>query len=85
MDPAVIELLKQGGVIMALGLGVVFSLLSVLVFAVYGMSYLAGLIDVPLPLPVAAIGEAAAADDSDVVGAITAAVHAHRNRTGVDR
>jgi sodium pump decarboxylase gamma subunit len=82
MDPAVIELLKQGGVTMALGLGVVFSLLSVLVFAVYGMSYLAGLIE--MPLPVAAIGDAAAADDSDVVVAITAAVHAHRNRTGLD-
>lgn len=83
MDPAVLELLKQGGVIMMLGLGVVFSLLTVLVFAVYGMSYVAGLIDEPPLTPAVQTGPPAARnDDPDVVAAITAAVHQHRRRTG---
>ena len=73
------SLLREGAQLTALGMFVVFVLLSLLVLSTKGMSRLAMLMEARLkaqrsgePLPF--IG-----GDSELIAVVTAAIHAHRN------
>jgi oxaloacetate decarboxylase gamma subunit len=75
------DLLLAGLELMLIGMGIVFGFLTALVFVLHGMSRLASLLD-KTPA-VGAAGPAVvrggtAADDEDVVAAITAAVSRYR-------
>lgn len=63
------ELLQAGLTVTLMGMGVVFVLLTLLVGVVHGMSRFARMIDTSLPNA-----------DEELVGVITAAVTAYRNR-----
>lgn len=72
------ELLSQGVELMIAGMLVVYALLILLVFAVKGTSRLALWIDAAAGTPGASPGPGAPVDDSYLVAAVTAAVHAYR-------
>lgn len=68
----------QGGLTVTLiGMGVVFTLLTLLVYVVQGMSKLARLIE---GRPAAAPNAAVPAADEEIVSAISAAISAYRRR-----
>lgn len=73
-------MLQQGAVLMVLGMGVVFVLLSLLVLAVKGMAGFAARIAPPQSIPAtAATGRAGG--DAELIAVVTAAVHAYRRGT----
>jgi len=77
MEITVVTLLKQGLLLMALGMGVVFVFLGVLVAAVRAMSALAQRL-APEPAPESASALLVPETDADVTAAISAAVHRYR-------
>lgn len=80
------QLLQAGINVTAIGMGVVFVLLTALVFIIRGMSALSRAIEGALPAapdPAASeprSGSAGAAPQQEVVSVITAAIAAHRKR-----
>jgi len=78
------SLLSQGFELMLIGMGTVFSFLTLLVFATHGMSTLARRLQPDAPAaPGAALNQppshSQAGNDPAVVAAITAAIHQHRS------
>ncbi len=75
-----VELLKEGVQLMLLGMGVVFSLLSLLVLALKLMSRLAATLDPPGDVPGDTSGPGAGSevDDPELIAAVTAAIQANR-------
>jgi oxaloacetate decarboxylase gamma subunit len=71
-------MLSDGVQLMLLGMAVVFSLLSLLVLAVKGMSALAHSIEGPVAHGDAPTLGGLVDEDSELVSAVTAAVHAYR-------
>lgn len=73
-------LLEDGLTITAMGMGVVFVLLTLMVFVIRAMSRLSELLgDSTAPAPATVAG---AGDDTELVGVISAAIRAHRARHG---
>jgi sodium pump decarboxylase gamma subunit len=72
------EMLGDGVRLMLLGMVVVFSLLSLLVLAVKAMSLLALSIEGPAAVRNVPHTEAPHVENSELVAAVTAAIHAHR-------
>jgi len=71
-------LLEDGLTITAIGMGVVFVLLTLMVFVIRAMSRLSELLgNSTVPMPAAG-----AVDDAELVGVISAAIRAHRARHG---
>jgi len=76
------QLLAEAGSMLAVGMGVVFTFLTVLVFCIQGMSAIVNryfpepIVDEPRVAKPAATAQA----DNAVVAAVTAAVHAYRTR-----
>ena len=70
------EMFFDGVELMLLGMVVVFSLLSLLVLAVKGMSRL--VLSIEGPVAVAPTVGSLADDDPELVSVVTAAVHAYR-------
>lgn len=78
-------LLEAGLNVTAIGLGVVFVLLTALVFIIRGMSALALAIAGPAEATgngASGSGTASSAEDQEIVGVISAAVSMHRQRHG---
>lgn len=76
------ELMAAGVEITLIGMGVVFVLLTLLIFIVQAMSKLAHLIG---GSPTEMAAAAAAPSDTRLTAAITAAIHAYRARHGRER
>jgi oxaloacetate decarboxylase gamma subunit len=75
------DLILAGVELMLLGMGIVFSFLTVLVFVLNGMSRLAHRLDKTPAVGAAGpavVRSAALADDADVVAVITAAITQYR-------
>ena len=70
-----LDLLRDGLQIAVLGMTAVFVLLGCLVVALGGMSRLARALE-----PAAPTGSPGQADDSELLAAISAAIHAHQRR-----
>ena len=70
------ELWIQGGTTMAVGMGIVFSFLVILVFSMLIMSNVVAWLNKVCPLPVAEVKQVkkAAADDSEIAVAIAVAM-----------
>ena len=70
------ELWIQGGTTMAVGMGIVFSFLVILVFAMFIMSNVVAWLNKVCPLPVAEVKQVkkATTDDSEVAIAIAVAM-----------
>jgi oxaloacetate decarboxylase gamma subunit len=75
---AISDLLLQGVNLMLLGMGIVFTFLTILVVALSGMSRLAAAIGVPEQKPAAPSG-CAGEDDAELVAVISAAINRFRN------
>jgi len=69
-------LLEAGFTITAIGMGVVFVLLTLMVFVIRAMSWLSNLLEGDKPQAAALAG----ADDTELVSVISAAIRAHRAR-----
>jgi len=76
------ELLEAGLNVTAIGMGVVFVLLTALVYIIRGMSALCARLEGPLPAPTGAPAAPSALPNQELVGVISAAIAAHRARTG---
>lgn len=75
------SLIQQGVDLMVFGMGTVFVFLAVLVVATNLMSRLVQRFDKPEPpVPAGSVGEAAAADDTQLVAVISAAINKYRSR-----
>ena len=74
------ELLWEGLRLMALGMGIVFGFLVLLVFVMFGVSRLAKAVgdDAPLPELAAAPLGASAPGDDELIAVISAAIARHR-------
>ena len=70
------ELWAEGGITMAVGMGIVFSFLVILVFAMLIMSNVVAWLNKVCPLPVAEVKQAkkATTDDSEIAVAIAVAM-----------
>jgi sodium pump decarboxylase gamma subunit len=71
--------LEDGFIVTLMGMGVVFVLLTLLVWVVLGMSRLARFIE-GAPAPVTVTGAPGAAADEEIVSAIGAAIAAYRQK-----
>ena len=77
------ELLKEGLVLMGIGMGVVFVLLTLLVFVVQGVSKLSGVFaPAGIPPPASPSADRPATVDEEIVSAISTAIGRHRRRRG---
>lgn len=72
------SLLMQGVGLMVLGMGIVFGFLTVLVFTLRGMSWLADRLETTPPPAPAAEPPLAISDNRDLIAVITAAVARYR-------
>ena len=76
------QLLQAGLNVTAIGMGVVFVLLTALVFIVRGMSALSRAIEGVLPaMPEPSADESGSPQPQEIVSVITAAIAAHKKRT----
>jgi len=76
------QLLQAGLNVTAIGMGVVFVLLTLLVGIIRGMSALSRMLEAAFPAAAAPAGRAAPATaNQELVGVITAAIAAHRKRS----
>lgn len=76
------DLLSEGITLMLLGMGIVFTFLSMLVLAMYGMSWLAQrLAAAEVARPAAIVPRAASDDNDELVAVVSAAIHRYRKRT----
>lgn len=73
------DLLKEGLVLMGVGMGVVFALLTVLVLVVHAVSRL-GRVFAPAPAPAPTPVRANSLPDDELTAVITAAIEIHRRR-----
>ena len=73
------ELITSGIELMVAGMGIVYLFLAMLVVAIGGMSSLVQRFFPEPPAPTQAVPHIATQGDKDVIAAITAAVHQHRN------
>jgi sodium pump decarboxylase gamma subunit len=76
------QLLQAGLNVTAIGMGVVFVLLTLLVGIIRGMSALCRMLEAAFPAAAAAAGRASPTMvNQELVGVITAAIAAHRQRS----
>jgi oxaloacetate decarboxylase gamma subunit len=72
------ELLREGAQLMLVGMGVVFVFLTLLVFAVKGMSRFAIAVAGRAELPDVPAPSGVQGNETELIAAVTSAVHAHR-------
>ena len=77
---AISDLLVKGVELMFLGMGTVFVFLAVLVFAVTKMSELIQKYEATLPQPEVKPPRSAGVKNSDLIAAISAAIHQYRSK-----
>ncbi len=76
---AVSDLLLQGVNLMALGMGIVFTFLAILVVALNGMSRLAASLSGP-EAPKATLSGGAVTEDTELIAVISAAINRYRSK-----